>query len=69
MEGWHEAACAAACWREGPDPANNIETELSSFNDFAASTTLNDWALSKPPSCSANTNVLSYYERVTEASE
>lgn len=62
MEGWNEAACAAASWREGPDPASNIETKLSSLKDFAASTALKDWALREPPSCSAKTNVLSYLE-------
>lgn len=61
IKGWHKEACVAACWREGPEPANNIEMELSSFKHFAASTELIDDELMEPPSCSANTSVLIYF--------
>ena len=57
-EGWHEAACAAASWSLGPDPANSNEMELSLPKDLAAFTALTDWILREPPSCSAKTKVL-----------
>lgn len=63
MEGWHAEACSAASLREGPDPARSRDTEFFSPNDFAASTALIDEALTQPPSCSAKTNVLSYFKR------
>ena len=62
-EGWHEAACAAASWREGPDPANSTEMELSLLKELAAATALTDGAFIEPPSCSARTNVLTYIEK------
>lgn len=66
MEGWDEAACAAASLRDWPDPASSNDTELSPSKDFAASTALNDEVLIDPPSCSANTNVLSYTYKTAE---
>lgn len=63
MEGWHEAAWAAASCREEPEPAINRDTELSTPKRLAASTALNDKALIEPPSCSAKTRVLSYVKK------
>lgn len=62
-DGWHEAARAAASWREGPDPANSMEMELSLLKELAAATALTDGAFIEPPSCSARTNVLTYIEK------
>lgn len=66
MEGWHEAACSAAFWSEGPDPASSRDTWFSSAKDFAASTALIDEAVTEPPSCSAKTKVLSCVDHTSE---
>lgn len=63
MEGWHEAARAAAFCKEEPEPASNKDTGLSLDTNLAASTAHNDEALMEPPSCSAKTSVLSYLNK------
>ena len=60
IEGSQEAACAAASWRPGPEPAKSNEMELSWLKDLAAFTALRDWILRELPSCSANISVLIY---------
>ena len=57
-EGWQDAACDAAFWRLGPETPKRMEIELSLPIAPAAATALRDDGFTKPPSCSASTNVL-----------